>query len=186
VRVRWQDLGDRQPRLAELARQRLIVPGVLLVVTVRRDGTPRLSPVEPWLMDGELWLSMMWGSRKAADLARDERVLVHSIVTGRDGAEGEVKLRGAAMPVDDREIQRRYADQVSAALGWSPEPGRFHLFRVAIDEVTVIRYDDASGDQHVVLWPRGEEFVRRGTSATSVGEPEPTRQVLVDEPGTVG
>ena len=59
--MRWQDLCDRQPRLAELARQRLIAPGVLLVVTVRRDGTPRLSPVEPWLMDGELWLSMMFG-----------------------------------------------------------------------------------------------------------------------------
>ena len=180
--MRWQDLCDRQPRLAELARQRLIEPGVLLVVTMRRDSTPRLSPVEPWLMDGELWLSMMWGSRKAADLGRDERILVHSIVTGRNGAEGEVKLRGVAKNVDTPEIQQRYANQVSAALGWSPEPGRFHLFRVAIEEVAVIRYDDASGDQHVVLWPRGEEFLRRGTSATRVGEPELTRQVLVDEP----
>jgi hypothetical protein len=49
--------------------------------------------------------------------------------------------------------------------------------------VTVIRYDEPTGDQHVVRWPRGEEFVRRGTSATSVGEREPTHQVLVDEPG---
>jgi hypothetical protein len=187
--MRWQDLCDRQPRLAELARQRLIEPGVVLVATVRRDGTPRLSPVEPWLMDGELWLSMMWGSRKAADLARDPRVLVHSIVTTRDGGEGEVKLRGVAVTVDDLETQQRYADQVTAGLGWSPEPGLFHLFRVAVEEVTLIRYDDATGDQSVVLWPRGEEFVRRGTSPTSVGEPEPTRQVLVDEtwpdgPGT--
>ena len=181
--MRWQDLCDRQPPLAALATQRLIEPGVVLVVTLRRDGTPRLSPVEPWLMDGELWLSMMWGSRKAADLARDGRVLVHSIVTARDGAEGEVKLRGTAQAVDDRETQRRYAEQVSAALGWSPEPGRFHLFRLLIEDVTVIRYDEASGDQHVVLWPKGEEFVRRGTSATSVGEREPTRQMLVDEAG---
>jgi hypothetical protein len=181
--VRWQDLCDRQPRLAALARQRLIETGVVLVVTLRRDGTPRLSPVEPWLMDGELWLSMMWGSRKAADLARDDRVLVHSTVTTRDGAEGEVKLRGTVVAVDHVETQQRYAEQVSAALGWSPEPGRFHLFRVVIDEVTMIRYEEASGDQHVVLWPRGEEFVRRGTSATSVGEREPTQQLLVDEAG---
>jgi Pyridoxamine 5'-phosphate oxidase len=179
--MRWQDLCTRQPRLAELARQRLVEPGVLLVATVRRDGTPRLSPVEPWVMDGELWLSMLWGSRKAGDLARDDRVLVHSIVTGRDGGEGEVKLRGRAVPVDDVATQQRYADEVSAALGWTPEPGRFHLFRVAIGEVTFIRYDDATGDQHVVLWPRGEEFLRRGTSATSVGEREPTRQLLDDE-----
>jgi Pyridoxamine 5'-phosphate oxidase len=181
--MRWQDVCDRQPRLGELARQRLIGPGVLLVVTLRRDGTPRLSPVEPWLMDGDLWLSMLWGSRKAADLGRDQRVLVHSIVTARDGAEGEVKVRGTAVPVDDLATQQTYADQVGAALGWSPVPGRFHLFRVEIDEVTLIRYDEPTGDQHVVLWPRGEEFVRRGTSATSVGEREPTTQVLVDEPG---
>jgi hypothetical protein len=179
--MRWQDLCDRQPQLAELAQQRLVQPGVLLVVTVRRDGTPRLSPVEPWLMDGDLWLSMMWGSRKAADLARDPRVLVHSIVTGRDGDEGELKVRGVVESVDDETTQRRYADQVSAALGWSPEPGRFHLFRVVIDEVTFIRYDDATGDQHVVLWPRGEEFIRRGTSATSVGEREPIRRLLVED-----
>src|SRR6478672_3252620 len=82
--VRWQELCDRQPRLGELARQRLIEPGVLLVVTLRRDGTPRLSPVEPWLMDGELWLSMLWGSLKARDLHRDARILVHSIVTNRE------------------------------------------------------------------------------------------------------
>jgi hypothetical protein len=182
--MRWQDLEDRQPRLVELARRRLVEPGVLLVATVRRDGTPRLSPVEPWLMDGDLWLSMLWGSRKAADLARDDRVLVHSIVTGRDGGEGEVKVRGVAVPVADHEIQQRYAGEVAAALGWSPEPGRFHLFRVVIEDVTVIRYDDATGDQHVVRWPAGEEFVRRGTSATSVGEPEPVQQLLVAEPSS--
>ena len=181
--MHWSELTKGQPRLAALARERLIGPGVVLVATIRRDGTPRLSPVEPFVLDGDLWLSMMWQSTKARDLLRDPRILVHSVITSRDGAEGEVKLRGTAQAVDDRETQRRYAEQVSAALGWSPEPGRFHLFRLLIEDVTVIRYEEASGDQHVVLWPKGEEFVRRGTSATSVGEREPTRQMLVDEAG---
>jgi hypothetical protein len=44
-------------------------------------------------------------------------------------------------------LQRRYAAAVSASLGWAPEPGRFHLFRIDIDAVTFIRYDDATGDQ---------------------------------------
>jgi hypothetical protein len=49
-----------QPHLAgELARERLIGPGVVLIGTVRRDGTPRISPVEPFMLEGELWLSMM-------------------------------------------------------------------------------------------------------------------------------
>jgi hypothetical protein len=46
--------------LASLAYDRLIAPGVLLVVTIRRDGAPRVSPVELRVSDGDLWLSMMW------------------------------------------------------------------------------------------------------------------------------
>jgi hypothetical protein len=57
--VRWADLEREAPRLASRARERLIDTGVLLVATVRRDGTPRLSPIEPLVLDGDLWLSMM-------------------------------------------------------------------------------------------------------------------------------
>ena len=71
--MRWSELEHRQPRLAAKARERLVEPGVLLVVSLRRDGTPRLSPVEPYVMDGRLLLSMLWGSHKARDLERDPR-----------------------------------------------------------------------------------------------------------------
>lgn len=148
------------------------------MVTIRGDGSPRLSPVEPFVLDGSLWLSMLWRSRKATDLLRDPRILVHSIVTGRDGGEGEFKVRGSARPESSPELQRRYAAAVTASLGWAPEPGRFHLFRIDIDEVTFIRYDDATGDQYVAMWPQAREFVRRGTSATSVGDPEPRTEIL--------
>ena len=84
----WLEMERRQPRLAELGRQRLLDPGVVLIGTIRRDGTPRLSPVEPWIMDGVLWLSMMWQSMKAADLLRDSRILVHNAVSNRDGQDG--------------------------------------------------------------------------------------------------
>ncbi len=177
--MRWRDLEDQQPRLAAIAHERLVGPGVLLVVTIRRDGTPRLSPVEPFVLDGELWLSMLLGSRKAADLVRDPRVLVHSIVTGPDGGDGELKLRGTAEEVSDESAQRRYAEAVSAVLPWSPEVGRFHLFTIEAQDVTFVRYDNASGDQYLVRWPAGTETVRRGTSATTVGEPEPVSGVLV-------
>src|SRR3954471_17551997 len=119
--MRWSELEERQPRLAAKARERLVEPGGLLVVRLRRDGTPRLSPVEPYVMDGRLLLSMLWGSHKARDLQRDPRVLVHGIVTGREGAEGELKLRGRAVEIDDPELQERYAVAVASDLGWSPE-----------------------------------------------------------------
>src|SRR5919199_1845393 len=108
--MRWSEIEERQPRLAELGGRLLIEPGVLLVGTTRRDGTARISPVEPYILDGELMLSMMWGSRKAADLLRDPRILVHSIVVSRDGGDGELKIRGTARVEEDLALQRRYAD----------------------------------------------------------------------------
>jgi hypothetical protein len=177
--VQWSDVEQRQPALAAIGHQRLIDPGVLLVGTIRRDGTPRLSPVEPFILDGRLMLSMLWSSMKAHDLRRDARILVHSIVTNPDGGEGEFKIRGVAQEEGEPDAQQRYASAVSASLGWHPVPGRFHLFIVDIGDVIYIRYDDATGDQYVSAWPPPREFVRRGTTPTSLGEPEPRRELII-------
>jgi hypothetical protein len=178
--MRWSQLAADEPRLAELGRRRLEEPGVVLVATIRRDGTPRLSPVEPLLWERDLWLSMMSGSLKSVDIARDSRVLVHSIVTAREGTLGEYKVRGRAVAEPATALQEAYAQEVSAQLGWEPVPGRFHLFRIDIDDVTFIRYDDSTGDQFVTRWPSKREFVRRGTSATTLGPPEPYRDLIGD------
>jgi hypothetical protein len=148
------------------------------VATIRRDGAPRISPVEPFILDGELWLSMLWHSTKAADLLRDPRILVHSVMTSRDGGEGEYKVRGTARQETDPAMQQRYAEAVAEALGWRPEPGRSHLFAVDIGHVSHVRYVESSGDQFVAFWPPGREFVRRGTSATSLGPAEPHHELL--------
>lgn len=181
--MHWDEFAAAQPRLAAVGMRALAEPGVVLVGTIRRDGTPRISPVEPLFWERDLWLSMLLDSRKAGDLARDPRVLVHSIVTNRNGAEGECKVRGRAVPVDDHDIQAAYAVVVRDRLGWDPVPGRFHLFWVDVDDVTFIRYDDATGDQFIARWPEGRDFVRRGTSATSVGQPEPFSDLLTGSTG---
>jgi hypothetical protein len=178
--MRWSEFAAAEPRLAALGERRLVEPGVVLVGTIRRDGTPRISPVEPLLWEGELWLSMLYGSYKAADLLRDPRVLIHSIVTSRDGTAGEYKVRGRAVQECDHETQIGYAREVREQIGWDPEPGRFHLFRIDIEDVTFIRYDEPTGDQFVTRWPSNREFVRRGASATSLGEAEPYRDLLVE------
>src|SRR5580765_4572347 len=46
--MRWVDVEAQQPRLAELGRQKLAGPGVVLIGTVRKDGTARISAVEPF------------------------------------------------------------------------------------------------------------------------------------------
>jgi Pyridoxamine 5'-phosphate oxidase len=177
--MNWSQFAAGQPRLAALAQEKLLDPGVVLVGTIRSDGTPRISPVEPYLLDDDLLLSMLWGSTKAADLLRDPRILVHSIITNRNGEEGEVKIRGLTRAEDNPEVQSRYAAAVRDALGWDPVPGRFHLFAVRIEQVSYLRYDNATGDQHTAVWPPVREFVRRGTSPTSLGDPEPVTDILV-------
>jgi hypothetical protein len=65
--------------------------------------------VEPFVFHGVLWLSMLWRSTKAADLRRDPRILVHDVITSRDGGEGQFKVRGRARRCrwGRRRIERR-------------------------------------------------------------------------------
>jgi hypothetical protein len=176
--VRWADFERQQPRFAALGREKLARPGVVLVGTVRSDGAPRISPVEPLFWNGDLWLPMGLGTLKARDLRRDPRVLVHSVVTDRDGSDGEYKVRGRAIHEDEPVLTARVADAVAAQLGWRPEVGRFHPFRVDVEDVTYVHWDDRTNDQYLSRWPEGREQIRRGTSATSNGPPEPHREFL--------
>ena len=175
--MRWSAIAAGEPALGAVVFDRLIGPGVLLAGTIRRDGSPRISGVEPLVMDGDLWLSMMRTSVKAADLARDPRILLHSVVTGPEPA-AEVKVRGTVHGEDDHGAQRRYAAAVSAGIGWRPVVGEFALFVVDVEDVTYIGYDADTGGQHVVRWPAGREYVRPSVTPTSLGPPRPVRRLL--------
>ncbi len=169
--MRWDVFEADAGSFALEVRGMLADPGVVLVGTTRRDGTARISPCEPFFWGGEFWLPMLWKSRKADDLRRDPRVLVHSIVTSREGAIGEAKVRGTVTFEDNAGRRRDVCDAITEALPWSPDPERVDLFRVDVGSVVRIRYS-SEGDQHVASWPERRRFVRRITSATSVGEPE--------------
>ena len=160
-----------------MAEDELIKPGVLLIGTTRRDGSARISGVEPLIMDGDLWLSMMPGSVKARDLHRDPRILLHSIVTS-PAPQAEIMIRGTARIETDHDGQRHYAAAAEAHLGWRPVPGEFTLFSVDITEVTYIGHDAGSSAQHVARWPAGEEYLRPSLTPTSLGPPEPVRRLL--------
>jgi hypothetical protein len=173
VRMRWHQFEAAEPRLAAAGAQKLAGAGVVLVGTVRRDGTARISAVEPLLFDGDLWLGMGLGSYKVTDLRRDARLVVRSIVTTRDGSDGDYIVRGVAVEETEPARQRAFAEEVATRIGWRPELGKFHLFWIDIDDVTFIRWDDATNDQFITRWPDGRDLVRRGTSATSHGPAEP-------------
>jgi hypothetical protein len=109
---------------------------------------------------------MMWRSTKAIDLTRDPRILVHSVITSRDGGEGEYKVRGTVHAQTDVAAQRRLADSVEQSLGWRPEPGRFHLFAVDIDQIIS---SDMTMPVAISSWLAG----RRNASLSAAGRLPP-------------
>jgi hypothetical protein len=175
--MRWSDFAAHQCPLAAVAEDQLITPGVLLIGTTRRDGSARISGVEPLIMDGDLWLSVMPASVKARDLHRDPRILLHSIVTN-PAPQGEIMIRGTVHIETAHDRQRRYAAAAEAHLGWRPVPGEFTLFAVDVAEVTYIGHDVDSNAQHVARWPAGEEYLRPFLTPTSLGPPEPVQRLL--------
>jgi hypothetical protein len=167
---------SQQPALGEIAANKLIKPGVLLIGTIRHDGAARISAVEPLIMDGQLWLSMMPTSMKAHDLQRDPRIVLNSIVT--DPQATEIKIRGTVHPQNNPAIQQRYATAVATEIGWQPVIGHFTLSRVEINDVTYIGYDPDTHGQHVAQWPAGIEYVRPATTPTSLGPRQQVRRLL--------
>ena len=146
----WQQFASLAPELAALGEAQFARTGLALVGTLRRDGWPRISPVEPFIVDGQLYLGMMWRSVKALDLLRDPRCVVHSTVSDREGTEGEFKVYGRVVDVTNLEERRRFVDAVYAAIGFRPEEPEFHCFAIAIESVAFSQIRD--GEMHHLVW----------------------------------
>ena len=144
-----EQFAEAAPDLAALGEAQFAQTGLALVGTLRRDGWPRISPVEPFIVDGQFYLGMMWRSVKALDLLRDPRCVVHSTVSDRHGGEGEFKVYGRAIEVDGLEERRRFADAVHAAIGYRPEEPEFHCFSIDIDSVVFSKLEGAEFRRHV-------------------------------------
>jgi hypothetical protein len=99
--MRWSDFAKACPELAGLGEERFRTHEVMLLGTLRKNGWPRITPVELDFVGGELLVGMIWQSPKARDLLRDPRFVAHSVVTNRSGAEGDFKLYGRARANDD-------------------------------------------------------------------------------------
>jgi len=131
----WGEFADGDPDLAAIAGRRMDAAGLVLVGTLRANGWPRISPVEPLVVDGTLYLGMMWQSRKAVDLLRDPRCVVHTVVTDKSGTDGDVKIYGRALDITDAAERERYCVALEAHIGWRPSGEEYHLFGIDITEV---------------------------------------------------
>ena len=142
--MRWDEFTEACPELAKLGEERLRRHEVILLGTLRKNGFPRISPVEPDFVDGELMLGMMWQSPKARDLLRDPRCVVHNVVPDRHGKEGDFKLYGRAEDVQDPARRERYRETIKARIDWAPDEPNFHCFAVDVESAGFVIF----GDEH--------------------------------------
>jgi hypothetical protein len=147
----WEEVEAAAPELAHRARAVFDARRHKLLATLRRDGSPRISGIEAGFADGELWLGMMPGSRKALDLRRDPRLALHSASPDPPDDPstwaGDAKLSGRAVEVDDPARLRQ--------LGAGDDAGSAHLFRVDITELVHTRVGEPADHLVVELWQEG-------------------------------
>jgi hypothetical protein len=153
----WAEVVAAAPELADRVRERFDAHGLAVLATIRADGAPRVSGVEPLFALDELWLGMMPSSRKAADLQRDPRLALHNATEDKQVTNGDAKIAGRAIEITDAATLEAFARAFQDATGYAPPPP-YHLFKVDVGELSFLR---PAGDHLVIeLWQEGRP-VRR-------------------------
>src|SRR4051794_1972773 len=155
--MRWDEFAAAAPELAALGEERLREKELCLVGTLRKNGWPRISPVEPDFVDGELMLGMMPQSPKALDLMRDPRITLHSAVASRMGTEGDFKLYGRAFAVEAAEPRAAYRAVIKARIDWEPDEPNYHLFAIDIESAGFVTFAEP---RFGMAWEAGGELRR--------------------------
>jgi len=155
--MRWDEFMATCPEIAEKGDERLGSAELCMLGTLRQDGSPRISPCEVDLVDGELMLGMMWQSKKALDLLRDSRCVVHSCIADRWAPAVEVKFYGTAIEIQDQARRQRYRETIKARIDWEPEEPNFHVFAIDIESAA---YASFGNDHYALAW-NPEKGLRR-------------------------
>ena len=154
--MNWAAFAAGASELAAAGQARFEAAQVALLGTLRLDGSPRISPVEPFLVGGELIFGVM-KSAKADDLARDARCALHSAVSKSDGSEGEFKLFGTAVEVTDPAL--RSADPEAWWMSFHPEAAV--VYRLEIESAIFLRWNWDDSTFETLSWAEGAGFERR-------------------------
>ncbi len=144
----WAEFERAATALAVLGRERFERDQLALIGTLRADGSPRISPVAPYLTLGHLLLGMEWPTGKARDLLRDPRCTLHSVVSDPDGADGEFKLYGRAPLVEDEAI----VDEPSAAWWHGRRPGSYRVFSIDVESAAFIGWNIEFDQMRLIRW----------------------------------
>ena len=147
----WAELEGAAPEIAAHGRELVERFQFVLVGTLTKDGSPRITPVEAYIVDGHLLANMIPGSLKARDLLRDPRVYVHAPVTAKEGSP-EFKLAGRAKVLADAALEQKLSDLLWELMEWRPPPDS-HSFEFLAERAAWVTYDGKG--QTSIRWRLG-------------------------------
>ena len=159
----WEEFAAAAPRIAEVFVRRHTAAGKLcMLATLRADGFPRISPMEPRFFEGTLWVMGMPHTAKFRDLARDPRFSLHTATVDTHVADGDAKVWGTVEHVDDPALHARFADDLYADIGLDLRGQRFDQF-FAAHVVGAAAVEVGDGHLDVTVWSDGalERVIRK-------------------------
>lgn len=161
--VEWKQFVEEAPSIAEVFVRRHRATGNLCMLgTLRSDGYPRISPVEPRIFEGHLTIMGMPGTTKFADLGRDPRFTLHTATVDTHVGEGDAKLTGDVVNLQDEELHHRFAEALFEEIGMDFRGQTFDPFFVAdLRGASTVEIRD--GAMYVTVWKpgQGERAVRK-------------------------
>jgi hypothetical protein len=157
--ISFQDFQTTAPDIAAPVAARFRASGLGMLGTIRRDGSPRVSPIEVGFHDGRLYVGMMPGSTKCQDVERDPRISLVTAIADKDDLGGEGKLFGVASRVTDRALAEEILRTHAEASGFDPEAvAGSPMYEVLVDGAAWQRVE---GDTFVTTSWNASAGVRR-------------------------
>ena len=152
----WRAFTEGAPRIAAIFTRRHAATGNLcLLATLRSDGFPRISPIEPRIFEDQLWLVGMPNTTKFQDLGRDPRFCLHTATVDTEVKDGDAKLWGVVNDVQDKPLQQRFATALFDETGFDLRGQQFDPFYAA-DLIGAAAVEVGGGHMDVTVWKPGE------------------------------
>jgi Pyridoxamine 5'-phosphate oxidase len=143
----WRVFEDAAPHLAEVGRERFERLGLALLGTLRHDGSPRISPIEPHIAADHLLFGVM-RSAKRHDLEHDARCTLHSLVTDPNGSDGEFTIHGRAILVVDPALR-----DLPEVAWWRAFPAdAATVYSLDVESAAFVRWDMSGGQVSIESW----------------------------------
>jgi hypothetical protein len=152
----WSEFAAEAPRIAGIFTRRHAAAGNLcLLATLRADGSPRISPIEPRVFEDRLWMVGMPDTTKFRDLHRDPRFCVHTATVDPHVGDGDAKLWGEVVDVRDTALHQRFAEALYAEIGLDLRGQTFdHFYEAHLTSGSSVEIVD--GHMEVTVWKPGE------------------------------